>query len=267
MKRLTIQSLLRMKREGEKIACLTAYDASYARVLDNAGVDVILVGDSLGMVMQGHNTTVNVTVNDMIYHGTIVNRGCHRPLVIVDMPFHSYETVAQGLGNAARMVREANANMVKLEGAGKIIDVIKTICDSGIPVCGHLGLTPQSIHQLGGYRTQGVQHQAALQMAEDAVAIERAGASALVVECIPSELAATISKRLTIPVIGIGAGRDCDGQVLVLQDMLGYSGMNLKFSKNFLQGQDSIEAAISAYVEAVKQGSFPAKEHYMDVDT
>ena len=266
MRPLSTNALLKMKRDGEKIASLTAYDASFARLIDQAGMDVILVGDSLGMVIQGHATTVNVTVNDMIYHSKIVSRVVQRACVIVDLPFHSYETEAQGLGNAARLVREGNAGMVKLEGAGKIIRVIQSICDSGIAVCGHLGLTPQSIHQLGGYHTQGTQEQEAEKMIEDAKAIEQAGASALVLECVPSSLAAVISKALTIPIIGIGAGADCDGQVLVLQDMLGFSGMNLKFSKNFLPGHDSVDDAIRSYIKAVKEQSFPALEHCMDAD-
>lgn len=260
---VTNQELLRMKARGEKIATLTAYDASFAAVMDQAGVDVILVGDSLGMVVQGQTSTVPVTVDDMIYHAQAVSRGLNRALLIVDMPFASYMTVDQAATQAARVMQQGHAHMVKLEGGMKLRDTIKHLVENGIPVCGHLGLLPQSVNQLGGYRVQGKDDASADQILAEAKVLENAGASAIVLECIPAALAKRISEALTIPTIGIGAGVDCDGQVLVCYDMLDITlGKRPKFSKNFMAEADgNIQAAVEAYVSAVKAGSFPGPEH------
>jgi len=263
-KKITVNSLQDMKQKGEKIAVLTAYDATFARVLDDANVDVILVGDSLGMVLQGGETTLKVTVSDMIYHIRLVKQGCKRAMIIGDMPFMSYATPAQALGNAARFVAEGGAEVIKLEGGAMFIDTIKCIVDHAIPICGHLGLTPQSIHKLGGYHVQGRNKSDAEQIFSDAKILEDAGVSMLVLECVPHRLATKITKALTIPVIGIGAGSQCDGQVLVLHDMLGLTEPAPKFSKNFLEQTTSIKDAIKAYVEAVKGKNFPAEEHQFD---
>ena len=263
-KAVSTHSLKQMKQDGEKIACLTAYDASFSQVLEQQGVDVILVGDSLGMVIQGDNTTLKVSLNDMIYHTRCVSRGATVPLIVVDMPFMSYSTIPQALGNAARLVREAGAAMVKLEGGQSMVETVRSLTAQGIAVCGHLGLTPQSVHQLGGYRVQGKTADQYKQIVDDALALEQAGASLLVLECVPSALAREVTTRLAIPTIGIGAGADCDGQVLVLHDMLGVSNLVPRFSRNFLEDNPDIPAAISAYVKAVKSGEFPAPEHFLD---
>lgn len=261
-KRVTIETLRAMKRAGEKIACLTAYDYSFARVLDRAGIDVVLVGDSLGTVMQGHDSTLPVQMSDMIYHARCVAPACERALLIVDMPFMSYQqSREQALGNAGRLMQEGRAQVVKLEGGAPMIDTVRFLVERGIPVCGHLGLTPQSVHQLGGYRVQGREAAAADQLRRDALALEAAGAAALVLEAVPAELARTVSGELGIPTIGIGAGKDCDGQVLVLPDMLGVYEPAPKFVKNFLRGHDSVQAAVGAYIEAVRTGTFPGPEH------
>ena len=262
--RITTQTLQQMKQQGEKIACLTAYDASFAEQLEQQGVDVILVGDSLGMVIQGKDTTLAVSVNDMIYHTACVTENIRRPLVIIDMPFMSYSNEAQAVGNAARMIRESGATMVKLEGGKTMLPIIKSLTEKGIAVCGHLGLTPQSVHQLGGYRVQGKTADEYQQILNDALALEKTGASLLVLECVPSALAKEITASLKIPTIGIGAGADCDGQVLVLHDMLGVSSLVPKFSRNFLEDQANIPAAIDSYVQAVKAQTFPGLEHYLD---
>jgi 3-methyl-2-oxobutanoate hydroxymethyltransferase len=263
MKPVTLAGLQSMKRGGEKITCLTAYDYSFAHVLDKAGIDMILVGDSLSMVLQGHDTTLPVTLDDMIYHSRCVARGCTRALLIVDMPFMTYEVNReQALANAGRVMQEGHAQVVKLEGGGSVVDTVSFLTERGVPVCAHLGLTPQSVHQLGGYRVQGRSADAAERMREDACALQDAGARILVLEAIPAELAKAISAELSIPTIGIGAGPDCDGQVLVLQDMLGiYPRPGPKFSKNFMHGQESIEAAIKAFIAAVQSGDFPGPEH------
>lgn len=260
--RLTVTTLRRMKREGQKIVCLTAYEASYAAVLDEAGVDVILVGDTLGMLVQGHETTVPVTVGDMLYHARCVARGCRRALLMVDMPFLSYTNPEQALMNAGRILQECGAQMVKLEVGARQVDTVAQLAANGIPVCAHLGLTPQFVHKLGGYRVQGRDAGMAEAMLEDALALESAGADALLLECVPESLAARITEAVTIPVIGIGAGGACDGQVLVLHDVLGVTpGRIPKFARNFLRGRDSVQAAVGAYVEAVRTGAFPTEEH------
>ncbi len=259
---LTIIDLAQMKERSEKIVCLTAYDASFGALLDRQSVDVILVGDSLGMVIQGMDTTLPVTVDDMVYHCRCVAQGRTRALLIADLPFMSYSTPDLAAENAARLMRDGNAQMVKLEGGAHRAEAIRHMGKQGIPVCAHLGLTPQSIHQLGGYKVQGKDDMAARAMLEDAQLLQDAGASLLVLECVPAELAAEITEVLTIPTIGIGAGLQCDGQVLVLQDMLGiFRGIQPRFSKNFLNGAASIDDAVKAYVDAVRNGEFPAAEH------
>ncbi|HED52026.1 MAG TPA: 3-methyl-2-oxobutanoate hydroxymethyltransferase [Gammaproteobacteria bacterium] len=259
---VTTQTLLRLKADSEKIAVVTSYDASFTSLLEAAGVEVLLVGDSLGMVLQGHDSTLPVTLDDMIYHSACVARTAKHALRVVDLPFMSYATVTQALHSAARMMREGGVHMVKLEGGERRLETVTALTQEGIPVCGHLGLTPQSVHQLGGYRVQGRDEEAARQLLDDALGLEQAGASMLVLECIPAALARQVSERLRIPVIGIGAGVDCDGQVLVLYDLLGITpGRRPKFSHNFLEQGRDIPAALSAYVEAVKAGRFPAPEH------
>ena len=261
MNKVTINTLGEMKKKGEKIACLTAYDAAFSRILDGLNVDVLLVGDSLGMVLHGNDTTLNVTMADMIYHTSLVKSACRRALVIADMPFMSYATTARALGNATRLVSEGGAEMVKIEGGNLVADTIRQLNNHGIPVCAHLGLTPQSIHKLGGYHVQGKDEQTATIIARDAELLADAGASMLVLECIPHQLAAEISSDLKIPVIGIGAGSQCDGQVLVLYDVLGISEQQPRFSKDFLVDAPSVRGAIQNYVAAVKSGEFPSAGH------
>jgi 3-methyl-2-oxobutanoate hydroxymethyltransferase len=254
-----------MKRAGEKIVSLTAYDASFARVLDQAEVDVILVGDSLGMVVQGRDSTLPVRLDDMVYHSACVARGAQCALIMTDLPFMSYQmNREQALGSAGRLMQEGGAHMVKLEGGAPMVDTVRFLVERGIPVCAHLGLTPQSVHQLGGYRVQGREQAAAQQMRDDALAMQAAGASALLLEMVPRALAKELTAMLEIPTIGIGAGVDCDGQVLVLHDMLGIYQPSPKFAHNFLAGEDSIDAAVRAYVEAVRGRTFPGPEHGFD---
>ncbi len=267
-KKVTTRSLRQMKQNGEKIAVLTAYDACFAHQLDQAGVDIILVGDSLGMVIQGQNTTVPVSVDDMIYHSQAVARGLQRglqtgrALLMVDMPFMSYVTPNDAAHTAARLMAEGGAEMVKLEGGSLQVASTRYLSDRGIPVCAHLGLTPQSVHKLGGYRVQGREAQAAETMLNDAERLAENGADMLLLECVPNQLAQTITANVDIPVIGIGAGPDVDAQVLVLYDILGISGDQApKFAKNFIDDAGNIPAALKAYVKAVKQGQFPAPKH------
>jgi len=259
---ITINSLNKLKQQGEKIAVLTSYDASFAKIAETAGVEVILVGDSLGMVVQGQDSTVPVSMDHMVYHTACVSRGADKAFVIADMPFMSHASEEQALLNAARLMQEGGAQMIKLEGAGEL-DLIKKMTAQSIPVCGHLGLLPQSIHQLGGYHVQGKDKQDARKIFLDAEALEEAGAQMLVLECVPAELAKEVSKNLKIPVIGIGAGVDVDGQVLVLYDMLGMNsdGLQPRFVKDFLAATGSIDGAIRAYVQAVKENSYPGSEH------
>ena len=266
MDKITNHSLFGMKGESRKIACLTVYDYSFAAVLDQAGIDVVLVGDSLGNTIQGQESTLPVTMDEMVYHGRCVARGVKRALIVVDMPFMSFQTsVEQAVVNAGRLVKEGFAEMVKLEGGAVVLDQVRAITDASIPVCAHLGLLPQSVHKLGGYKVQGRERDAADRMTNDALALQQAGASLLVLEAIPASLAEAITRELRIPTIGIGAGPETDGQVLVLQDMLGiYPGKSPKFSRNFMTGADGIQGAIKAYVDAVKNHSFPAAEHSFD---
>ncbi len=259
---VTVSTLLEMKQKRQKITSLTAYDYSFARQVDQAGVDVVLVGDSLGMVVQGKGTTLPVTLDEMIYHAQMVGRGLSRALLLVDMPFMSYATPEQALHNGGRLMKEAGAEMVKLEGGADQVETVARLVEQNIPVCAHLGLQPQSIHRLGGYKVQGREREAAQQMIADAHALEQAGASMLVLECVPTLLAAEITACLQIPVIGIGAGVECDGQVLVLYDMLGVTaGQIPRFVKNFMQQGSSVSDALSAFVSAVREGQFPAEEH------
>ncbi len=261
-KPVTVKTLAKMKREGEKIAVLTAYDASFAAVLEAAGVDIILVGDSLGMVVQGCKTTVPVSMDDMVYHSRMVARGCRYPLLMVDMPFMSYATVESALRNSARLMQEGHAQMVKLEGDADLLATVRQLSRNGVPVCVHLGLLPQSIHKLGGYKVQGREESAANRIIDAALRVQDAGSDVLLVECVPAELAARLTETLDIPVIGIGAGPACDAQVLVLYDMLDITvGRRPRFSKNFMEGQNSVRGAVDAYVLAVKQGRFPGPEH------
>ena len=263
MKPVTIKTLQRMKQEGEKIACLTAYDYSFAALLDRAGVDAIMVGDSLGMVMQGESSTLPVTVEHMVYHSRCAARGTERALLITDLPFGSYQGGKEpALDSAARLMKEGAAHVVKLEGGEPVAGTVRFLVERGIPVCAHLGLTPQSVHQLGGYGVQGREREAAERILNDARCLQEAGAALLVLEAVPAALARRVTEALAIPTIGIGAGPDCDGQVLVLQDMLGiYPRPSPRFSKNFMPGHEQIEAAVAAYVAAVKAGSFPGPEH------
>lgn len=263
MSRLNLTHLRMMKTEQNKIAVLTAYDASFAHVLEQAGVDVILVGDSLGMVIQGQESTLPVTVDDMIYHTRNVVRGTESVFVIADMPFMSYANADQAISNAARLMAEGGAHMVKLEGGAVVADTVKQLTDRGIPVCAHLGLLPQSVHRLGGYRVQGRDNEAAEQLVQDAVTLQEAGADMVVLECVPASLAKRISDTVDMAVIGIGAGSDVDGQVLVLYDMLGLTpGKRPRFTHDFLADTGAIPAAIAKYVQDVKSGAFPSDEHH-----
>lgn len=265
MPSITVSTLQQMKQRGEKFAVLTAYDASFAQIIDEAGVEVLLVGDSLGMVVQGKESTIPVTMDEMVYHTTLVVRATKRALVIADLPFMSYATIEQALGNAARLMKEGGAQMVKLEGGASRLEVVKLFSENGVPVCAHLGLLPQSVHKLGGYRIQGREDSAAEQMLADALELEHAGADMMVLECVPRALARRISESLSIPVIGIGAGVDTDAQVLVLYDMIGITpGKRPSFSHDFLADSGSIRAAIEAYATQVKAGSFPTEQHSFD---
>ena len=261
MKPVTVMTLREMKQAGTKITCLTAYDYSFASLLDRAGLDAIMVGDSLGMTIQGHASTLPVTIDDMAYHCACVARGVTRALIIGDLPFGSYQASPQQAFASAAKLMQAGAQIVKLEGGASMGATIRFLVERGIPVCGHLGLTPQSVHQLGGYRVQGREAEAAQRLRDDAQQLDAAGASLLVLEAIPAALAKTISAEVSLVTIGIGAGVDTDGQVLVLQDMLGlYPRPSPKFSRNFMQGAESIEAAIKGYVDAVRAKDFPGTD-------
>jgi ketopantoate hydroxymethyltransferase (EC 2.1.2.11) len=259
---VNVSSLMRMKAEGEKIACITAYDASFATLVDDAGVDVVLVGDSLGMVIQGHDTTVPVTLDDVIYHCRAVARGLYRPFLMADMPFMTYASREQALENAVRLMQEGGAKIVKLEGGAGQVEIVEFLASHDIAVCAHLGLKPQSVHKVGGFRVQGREEAAAKQMLADAKALEAAGADVVLLECIPATLGAEITQALHVPVIGIGAGPDTDGQILVLYDVLNItSGRKPRFSKDFMIGHESPLEAVKAYVRAVKEKTYPGPEH------
>lgn len=259
---VNVSTLRNMKASSEPIACLTAYDASFARVVDDAGVDVVLVGDSLGMVIQGHDTTVPVTVDDVVYHTRCVARGIRRAFLMADMPFMSYTMPEQALDNAVRLMQEGGAMMVKLEGAKGQVAVVEFLARHDIPVCAHLGLTPQSVHKIGGFKVQGREQSVADKMLVDAQALQDAGADMVLVECVPNEVGEGIRDALDVPVIGIGAGPRVDGQILVLYDMLGITpGRKPRFVKDFLEGAESPRVALDAYVNAVKSRDYPAPEH------
>lgn len=255
------------KKSGEHLTMLTAYDYSTAKLMDETGINGILVGDSLGNVILGYEDTISVTMEDMIHHGAAVARGTKNALVVIDMPFMSYQTsVYDALVNAGRLMKEGRAGAVKLEGGKNICPQIEAITKAGIPVMGHLGLTPQAINAFGGFKVQGKTQEAAEQLLEDALAVEKAGAFALVLECVPRKLADIITEKLTIPTIGIGAGNGCDGQILVYQDLLGmFSDFTPKFVKKYANVGEIMKDAFSAYIEDVKQGAFPEKKHEYDI--
>ncbi len=265
---VTVNTFQKAKDEGKKLTMLTAYDYSTAKLIDEAGIDSILVGDSLGNVILGYDSTVSVTMEDMIHHGAAVARGAKNALVIVDMPFMSYQvTVEDALRNAGRLMKEAHAGAVKLEGGTEVCPQIKAMVTAGIPVCAHIGLTPQHIHAFGGFKVQGKSEEAAAKILKDAMAVEAAGAFAVVLEAIPAKLAALITEKLSIPTIGIGAGNACDGQVLVYQDMLGmFSDFTPKFVKRYANTGEMMKEAFQAYKAEVADGVFPAKEHTYAID-
>ena len=257
-KNVTLMQLRSMKANNEKIACLTAYDSSYAALLDQVGVEIILIGDSLGMVVQGQENTVSVTMDDMIYHSQCVCSSVKRAFVMADMPFMSYTNVEQALINATDLIQLGGVQMVKLEASARQVSIVKELSECGIPICAHLGLRPQYIHKLGGYSLQGNDDISAKELSSSAENLQTAGADMLLLECVPHDLAKTITKNCSIPVIGIGAGLDCDGQILVLNDVLGVTqGVTPKFAKNFLIDADDIPSAIASYVKDVKNLTFP----------
>ena len=259
----TVATFKKAKEDGKKLSMLTAYDYSTASLLDAAGINGILVGDSLGNVILGYEDTISVTMEDMIHHGAAVSRGAKNALVVVDMPFMSYQgSVYDALKNAGRLMKEGRANAVKLEGGIEVVPQIQAIVQAGIPVMGHLGLTPQSINAFGGYKVQGKDEAAAQKLLDDAKAIAEAGVFAIVLECVPSALAKKVTEAVDVPTIGIGAGADCDGQILVYQDMLGmFSDFTPKFVKRYANIGDAMKAAFKGYIDEVCEGAFPAPEH------
>ena len=259
---VTLSTLARMKADGEKIASLTCYDASFAVLLDAADLDVVLVGDSLGMVIQGHSTTVPVSMDQMVYHCACVARGIHRPFLIGDLPFMSYPSAEVALANAVRLMQEGGAQMVKLESGGKQTDIVEFLASHDIAVCAHVGLKPQSVHKTGGFRVQGRERDTAARLLDEARRLESAGADIVLLECIPAALGKTIAAELHVPVIGIGAGPDTDGQILVTYDMLDITtGRKPRFVRNFMEGAGDNLEALKRYVRAVKQREYPAPEH------
>ncbi len=264
----TVATFQEMKQKGEKITMLTAYDYSTAKLMDECGINAILIGDSLGMVMMGYEDTLSVTMEDMIHHTACVARGAKNALIVGDMPFMSYQvSVEDAVKNAGRLMKEGRANCVKLEGGATVCAQIKAITDASIPVMAHLGLTPQSINAFGGFKVQGKSEEAAQKLLDDALKIQEAGAFAVVLECVPAKLAELISKKLTIPTIGIGAGAGCDGQVLVYQDALAiYGDFTPKFVKKFADVGSLMREGITSYIEETKQGTFPAPEHTFKID-
>ena len=260
--RTTLSTLQSMRDRGEKIAVLTCYDASFATLLENNGVDVLLVGDSLGMVVQGRESTLPVTIEQMAYHTACVASGAQRAFIVADMPFGTSQFSARETFSHAVQLMQAGAEMVKLEGGAEMAETVAFLTSRGIPVCAHIGLTPQSVNQLGGYKVQGKTDAAAQKLLQDAKALQDAGAGLIVLEAMPATLGAKVTKQLHIPTIGIGAGADCSGQVLVVYDMLGiYPGKKARFVKDFMQGASSIADAVARYVAEVKSGKFPAQEH------
>lgn len=259
---VNVATLRTMKEQDEPIACLTAYDASYAVLVDAAGVDLVLVGDSLGMVIQGHDTTVPVTVDHIVYHTRNVARGLRRAFLVADMPFMSYTDPTQALDNAVRLMQEGGAMMIKLEGGHGQIEIVEHLAHHDIPVCAHLGLRPQSVHKIGGFKVQGRDPQHAKKMVQNAQRLQDAGADIVLLECVPNELGKAVTEELDVPVIGIGAGPDVDGQILVLYDILDITqGRTPRFVRNFMEGCSAPLDAIGAYVAAVKDRSYPAPEH------
>jgi len=260
--KVTVTTLTRMREAQDRITMLSCYDASFAALLDGCGVDMLLVGDSLGMVVQGHDSTLPVSMDDAVYHTRCVARGAKRAMVVGDLPFASYQvSPQQAYENAARLMA-AGAHMVKLEGGAVMADTVAFVVNRGIPMCGHIGLTPQSVHQLGGFRVQGKTDEAARRLIEEAKLLEQAGAAALVVECVPTQVGKDLTAALRIPTIGIGGGPQCSGQILILHDMLDvYPGKKARFVKNFMAGAGSIQQAVQNYVAAVKAGTFPGPEH------
>ncbi len=260
--RITLSTLHKMMREGEKIAMLTCYDASFAALLDAAGLDTLLIGDSLGNVLQGHESTLPVTLRDMVYHTACVARGSKRAFIIGDMPFGTFQVSPQDAFRNAAEIMAAGAQMVKIEGGRPMLETITFLTERGIPVCGHLGLTPQSVHQLGGYRVQGKAEDDAQRLLDDARILEDAGAGMIVLEAIPAALASQVTAAAKVPTIGIGAGVDCHGQVLVLHDMLDiFPGKKAKFVKNYMKSGGTIQEAVLLYVKEVREGKFPGREH------
>lgn len=259
---VNVSTLQKMKRDGEAIACLTAYDASFSMLVDAAGTDLVLVGDSLGMVIQGHDTTVPVTVTDIIYHTKNVARGLRRAFLVADMPFMSYADPAQALDNSVRLMQEGGAMMIKLEGGDGQLEIVEHLAKHDIPVCAHIGLKPQSVHKIGGFRVQGREPEKAKEMRNSARRLQDCGADVVLLECVPNEVGEAIRKGIDLPVIGIGAGPHVDGQILVLYDILDITpGRKPKFVRNFMEGNDSPLEAIRSYVIAVKDRSYPAPEH------
>jgi 3-methyl-2-oxobutanoate hydroxymethyltransferase len=259
---ITLATLREMKAAQQPIACLTAYDASFAALLDAAGTDLVLVGDSLGMVIQGHDTTVPVTMDDIVYHTRCVSRTLRRAFLVADMPFGAYALPEPAYNNAARLMQEGNAQMVKLEGGTLQLETVEFLASREIPVCAHIGLLPQSVHKIGGFRVQGREEEAAERMIREARALADAGADIVLLECVPSSLGAAITAEVSVPVIGIGAGPDVDGQILVLYDILDItSGRKPRFTRNYMAGADSPLQAITNYVASVRDGSYPAAEH------
>jgi 3-methyl-2-oxobutanoate hydroxymethyltransferase len=259
---VTLSTLAKMKADGEKIASLTCYDASFAMLLDAADVDVVLVGDSLGMVIQGHSTTVPVTMDDVVYHSRAVSRALHRPFLMADLPFMSYPSKSEALANSVRLMQEGGAQMIKLESGGSQIEIVEFLASHDIAVCAHLGLKPQSVHKTGGFRVQGREEDAAELMMANAKRLEDAGADIVLLECIPSALGKEITQALRVPVIGIGAGPDTNGQILVLYDMLDITtGRKPRFVQNFMAGAGTNQQALANYVKAVREGQYPAPEH------
>ena len=260
-KAVTVHTLANLRSAGEKISMLTCYDASFASLMDRCGVEMLLIGDSLGMVCNGHQSTLPVTVAEVAYHTASVARGSKSALIVADLPFGAYGTPETAYANSVQLM-QAGAHMVKLEGGAWLADTVKFLTERSVPVCAHLGLTPQSVHQLGGYKVQGKTIESAEMLKADALKLQAAGAAMVVLEAIPTQLGKEVTDLLAMPTIGIGAGPDCSGQVLVMHDLLGvFPGRKARFVKNFMEGQTSIDAAVSAYVAAVKDGSFPALEH------
>jgi len=261
LKAVTLPALNTLRANGEKITMLTCYDASFATLMEKSGVEILLIGDSLGMVCNGHTSTLPVTVGEVAYHTAAVARGAKSAMIMADLPFGSYGTPEQALASCVQLM-QAGAHIIKIEGAGWLADTVRFLVERGVPVCAHIGLTPQFVHQLGGYKVQGKTLEGAEALKADALTLQAAGASIVLLEAVPSSVGKAVTEALAIPTIGIGAGPDCSGQVLVMHDLLGvFPGRKARFVRNFMEGQPSIDAAFSAYVAAVKDGSFPALEH------